>query len=231
MMDLKEKTSRLFKQRFGAEPSHCFRAPGRVNLIGEHTDYNDGFVLPAAINYQTVIAAEPRSDGQVLVIAADFDGQESNFSLAAPIEPDSNAPWSNYVRGVAWALQQQGHKLQGLNMVVSGNVPQGAGLSSSASLEVAVGVALSQFNRLNLDGKAIALTGRQAVKRFCGCQLRHYGPIYFRAGQQGPRPAHRLPPPDLSPCFHAGRNRNYHCKQQRKTRSGGQRIQHPPPRM
>ena len=167
-MKLKEITRNLFKQKFGTAPTYFFRAPGRVNLIGEHTDYNDGFVLPCAIDYQTVIAAQPRDDDYVSVVAADFGGQVSQFDLNQPIELDLNAPWSNYVRGVVWALRQQGHQLEGANLVVAGNVPQGAGLSSSAALEVAIGTAFSNLSGLSLDGKAIALIGQQAENEFVG---------------------------------------------------------------
>jgi len=167
-MTLKEKTSQLFKQHFDTAPTHFFRAPGRVNLIGEHTDYNDGFVLPCAINYQTVIAATPRSDRRVRVVAADFGEQFSEFDLAAEIAHDQTALWSNYVRGVAWALQQRGHTLGGANLVIAGNVPKGAGLSSSASLEVAVGLALTRLSGLDVDLKTLALVGQQAENDFVG---------------------------------------------------------------
>ncbi|GAB4408647.1 MAG: galactokinase [Anaerolineae bacterium] len=167
-MTLKEKTFQLFKQHFDTAPTHFFRAPGRVNLIGEHTDYNDGFVLPCAINYETVIAASPRSDRQISVVAADFGPQTSGFDLAAEITHDPAAPWSNYVRGVAWALQQRGHALGGANLVIAGNVPKGAGLSSSASLEVAVGLALTRLSGLDVDLKTLALTGQQAENDFVG---------------------------------------------------------------
>ncbi len=167
-MTLKEKTSQLFKKHFGQSPAYFFRAPGRVNLIGEHTDYNDGFVLPCAINYQTVIAAQPRTDQQVRVVAADYGGQVSNFELAVDIPRDEAATWSNYARGVAWALLQRGHRLRGANMVIAGDVPLAAGLSSSASLEVAMGVAFARLNELDLDGKTIALIGQQAENDFVG---------------------------------------------------------------
>ncbi|NJN95989.1 MAG: galactokinase [Anaerolineales bacterium] len=167
-MTLKDKTAQLFNQHFGAAPTRFFRAPGRVNLIGEHTDYNDGFVLPCAINYETVIAAALRSDGRVRVVAADFNEQVSEFDLAAEISPDPAAPWSNYVRGVAWALRQRGYALGGANLVIAGNVPKGAGLSSSASLEVAVGLALTRLSGLDVDLKTLALAGQQAENDFVG---------------------------------------------------------------
>ncbi len=167
-MDLKTKTDHIFKKQFDAPPSYFFRAPGRVNLIGEHTDYNDGFVLPCAIDYDTVIAAAPRADDQVNLVAVDFGEQISRFSLTADISKDMATPWSNYVRGMAWAMQQRGYGLRGANMVIAGNVPQGAGLSSSASLEVVVGTVFNQLSGLNLDGQTIALIGQQAENNFVG---------------------------------------------------------------
>ncbi len=167
-MTLKDKTRQIFKRHFGAAPTHFFQAPGRVNLIGEHTDYNDGFVLPCAINYHTVIAAEPRPDNRVSLVAADFGEQASEFSLNGEIQHDLAAPWSNYVRGVAWVLAQRGYALQGANLVIAGDVPQGAGLSSSASLEVAAGLTLTRMSGLALDLKTLALTGQQAENEFVG---------------------------------------------------------------
>jgi galactokinase len=167
-MDLKEKTTSVFKQHFSQEPAYCFRAPGRVNLIGEHTDYNDGLVLPCAIDYDTVVAAGPRSDSRIEVLAVDQGAQINCFDLNAEIPPDEAAPWSNYVRGVAWALQQRGFTLRGANLVLAGEVPQAAGLSSSASLEVVVGTALARLSELDLDGKTIALAGQQAENDFVG---------------------------------------------------------------
>jgi galactokinase len=167
-MDLKSRAAESFKKQFNTQPTHFFRAPGRVNLIGEHTDYNDGFVLPCAINYDTVIAAASRSDDQVCLVAADFGEQSSQFKLGPTIPPDEVAPWSNYGRGVAWVLAQQGYTLSGANMVIAGNVPLGAGLSSSASLEVVVGTAFNQLSELDLDGKTLALVGQQAENDFVG---------------------------------------------------------------
>ncbi|MDM8519251.1 galactokinase [Anaerolineales bacterium HSG6] len=167
-MTLQQTTSTVFQEKFGSSATHFFRAPGRVNLIGEHTDYNDGFVLPCAINYETVIAVRPRTDSLVTLVAADYDNQTSQFDLTADIKPDPRARWSDYIRGVVSVLQQQGHALTGFDLVVSGNVPHGAGLSSSASLEVVVGTALSELNQLGLDGKQVALIGQQAENEFVG---------------------------------------------------------------
>ena len=140
-----------------------------MNLIGEHTDYNDGFVLPCAIDYQTVISCAPRDDRKVRVMAADYENQLDEFSLDAPIVAHENYQWANYVRGVVKHLQLRNNSFGGVDMVISGNVPQGAGLSSSASLEVAVGTVLQQLYHLPLDGAQIALNGQEAENQFVGC--------------------------------------------------------------
>ena len=167
-MTLQDKTIQLFKKHFNTEPTHFFRAPGRVNLIGEHTDYNDGFVLPCAIDYHTVLAVRPRTDRQVRLVAADFGEQSSQFDLTTEITKDKTTPWSNYVRGVAWTLVGRGYNLHGMDMVIAGNVPLAAGLSSSASLEVATGTAFNHLSELGIDGKNLALIGQYAENKFVG---------------------------------------------------------------
>ncbi|MCB0167749.1 MAG: galactokinase, partial [Anaerolineae bacterium] len=169
-MNLTDKAMAHFKKQFDSVPSHCFRAPGRVNLIGEHTDYNDGFVLPCAINYETVVAAQPRDDRQIVVTAIDYHNEVSTFVLDDTIPADKASPWSNYIRGVAWGLLQRGCQLQGANLVVAGNIPRGAGLSSSASLEVVIGATLAALSGLDLDGKTLALNGQKAENDFVGVQ-------------------------------------------------------------
>ena len=168
-MSLKEKVHAVFQSSFGCEPDFYVRAPGRVNLIGEHTDYNDGFVLPCAIDYETVVALQRRDDDKVVVVAADYANQKDEFSLSQPIEAHADQLWSNYIRGVVKYLLEKGFSLKGLNMVVSGNVPQGAGLSSSASLEVAIGQAFNDAYQLGLTPAAIALNGQEAENKFVGC--------------------------------------------------------------
>lgn len=168
-MSLKDKTQSLFAEKFGYPATHVIQAPGRVNLIGEHTDYNDGFVLPCAIDYQTVISCATRDDRTVRVIAADYDNEIDEFSLDAPVVTHDTQQWSNYVRGVVKHLQQRNTNFGGADLVISGNVPQGAGLSSSASLEVAVGTVFQQLYHLPLDGAQIALNGQEAENQFVGC--------------------------------------------------------------
>jgi len=168
-MSLQTATQQIFSTVFGYAPTHTLQAPGRVNLIGEHTDYNDGFVLPCAIDYQTVIACAKRSDRQVRVIAADYDNQQDIFSLDEAIVSHPDQMWSNYVRGVVKHLLKRAPGFAGADMVISGNVPQGAGLSSSASLEVAVGTVFQHLYELPLDGAAIAVNGQEAENQFVGC--------------------------------------------------------------
>lgn len=185
MINLSQKTRTLFAQKFGYPASHVIQAPGRVNLIGEHTDYNDGFVLPCAIDYQTVISCAPRSDLLVRVIAADYNNQCDHFSLAEPIVSHPSQPWANYVRGVVKHLQMNHPHFRGADLVISGNVPQGAGLSSSASLEVAVGTVFQQLYHLPLDGAQIALNGQQAENQFVGCHCGIMDQLISALGKKG----------------------------------------------
>ena len=160
----------VFTQIFGAKPTRHFQAPGRVNLIGEHTDYNDGFVLPCAIDYQTLVAVTPRDDMTVSVVAVDYSNQQDEFSLDSDIETHPTQLWSNYVRGVVKHLQLRGHVFKGANLAITGNVPQGAGLSSSASLEVVIGETFRGLYNLSLTKAEVALNGQEAENQFVGCQ-------------------------------------------------------------
>lgn len=183
-MSLKNTTHQVFSDSFGYAPTHTIQAPGRVNLIGEHTDYNDGFVLPCAIDYQTVIACAKRNDRQVRVIAVDYDNAQDSFSLDEPIVSVQEPMWANYVRGVIKHLQKRHADFGGVDMVISGNVPQGAGLSSSASLEVAVGTVLQQLYALPLDGAAIAVNGQEAENQFVGCNCGIMDQLISALGQK-----------------------------------------------
>jgi galactokinase len=157
-----------FQRRYSTHPRLIICAPGRVNLIGEHTDYNDGFVFPVAIDRATYIAASPRDDRTVRVVAADLDDEDS-FSLDA-IERSTDHLWSNYIRGVAKGLIVAGHPLGGADLLVTSDVPRGAGLSSSAALEVGVGYAFQTLSRLNILGEELALLAQGAENNFVGVQ-------------------------------------------------------------
>ncbi|MEY3990018.1 MAG: hypothetical protein RI985_1099 [Chloroflexota bacterium] len=155
-----------FVSRFNHTPALIVRAPGRVNLIGEHTDYNDGFVLPAAIDRATFIAASPRTDKRVRVLAADLN-EEDEFGIDQ-IERSGMRPWSNYVRGMIKSLMTAGHEINGADMVVASSVPRGAGLSSSAALEVATGYVFQLFHNLNILGEELALMAQATENHFVG---------------------------------------------------------------
>src|SRR5258705_7381369 len=131
--------SERFEKEFHAQP-RIFSAPGRVNLIGEHTDYNDGFVLPMAIGFNTRVAVSPRSDTRLLLSSTEFP--ETFESDVTSLPRQKLGVWSDYVLGVAQALIQDGCAFRGANLLVHGEVPMGAGLSSSAALEVASALAL-----------------------------------------------------------------------------------------
>jgi galactokinase len=149
-----------FEQTFGRQPAFVARAPGRVNLIGEHTDYNDGFVLPMAIDRDVTIVGAPRDDRVVRLRSANF-GDEASFVLER-IEKAHDGAWSNYARGVASVLQQAGFALRGFDGVIYGDVPIGSGLSSSAAIEMAT---LMAFTAAGADGLApLALDGAQAAR-------------------------------------------------------------------
>ncbi|CAI0731846.1 galactokinase [Serratia entomophila] len=183
-MSLKQHTHEVFTAHFGYAPALTIQAPGRVNLIGEHTDYNDGFVLPCAIDYQTVIACAKRDDRQIRAIAVDYDHQQDLFALDDPIVNHPTQRWSDYVRGVVKHLQIRNPDFGGADLVIAGNVPQGAGLSSSASLEVAVGQALQALYALPLDGVALALNGQEAENQFVGCNCGIMDQLISALGQR-----------------------------------------------
>lgn len=169
MSELINNVKASFEQVLGYAPSHIIQAPGRVNLIGEHTDYNDGFVLPCAIDYQTVVAAAKRDDSIVRVVAVDYANQTDEFDLNQAITFQADKMWANYIRGVVKCLIERGYQLTGADITVSGNVPQGAGLSSSAALEVVIGQTFKQLDKLDISQAEIALNGQQAENEFVGC--------------------------------------------------------------
>ncbi len=144
-----------------------FQAPGRVNLIGDHTDYNDGFVLPAAIDRQIVVAATPRQDSLVNVHALEFN-QWDHFNLQKEIARLGENSWGNYIRGMAWSLLREGFKIRGMDAAVAGDIPIGAGLSSSAAIEVVAGYAMLQLSEQECDGKSLALAAQKAESDFVG---------------------------------------------------------------
>ena len=184
-MDPLHNARTAFVSAFGTAPALAVQAPGRVNLIGEHTDYNDGFVLPCAINYRTVICGSPRDDGRVRVVAADYGDECDEFVLDAAITPHPDRLWANYVRGVVKFLQEAGHGVRGADLAISGNVPQGAGLSSSASLEVATGQFFTSLGGGAIDPTELALIGQRAENRFVGCNCGIMDQLISARGEAG----------------------------------------------
>lgn len=157
----------LFVKTYHTEPEIIGRAPGRVNLIGEHTDYNGGFVFPMAINFQILLAAKRRPDSSVRIFSADY-GEQVEFSLATPVQPDGVKRWSNYLRGVFVILQQAGITLPGVDIVFCGDIPQGSGLSSSAALEVGTAVVLQKMTGFAMTPPELAKQCQKAENEFVG---------------------------------------------------------------
>jgi galactokinase len=157
-----------FEKLFGDHP-RIFRAPGRVNLIGEHTDYNDGFVMPAAVGFSAYVATAARPDRKLVIRSEEFPG-DFEFDLDHLPEQRTGA-WCDYVLGVASVLQKSGHKFRGANLLVHGEVPIGAGLSSSAAVEVASALALISLSAKQLPLPEIAQLCRQAENSFVGARV------------------------------------------------------------
>jgi galactokinase len=180
--DAVRRLEESFTRIFAASP-RIYRAPGRVNLIGEHTDYNDGFVMPAAIGFYTWIAASARDDRKLVVRSENFQ-EQFEFSFDSMPAHGSHS-WSDYVVGVAQILEVSGRRLSGANLLIHGNVPQGAGLSSSASLEVAVASALLDLSRSPVEPKELALLCQSAENEFVGARCGIMDQFIAVHGQRG----------------------------------------------
>ena len=158
------KLAEAFAEMFGAQP-RIFRAPGRVNLIGEHTDYNEGFVMPAAINYFTLVAIAPR-EGRTITARSDHFPDTVQLNLDHPTERQKH--WSDYPLGVALKLEEAGHRLPGANLLIHGDVPIGSGLSSSAAIEVSTALALLDNAGLSIDRLVLAKICQKAENEYVG---------------------------------------------------------------
>jgi galactokinase len=161
--------SEAFRERFGGAPDGVSEAPGRVNLIGEHLDYNEGLVLPCAIDRSVLVAYALRGDATVRAHALDFS-ETTELALNGCIERDAAQPWSNYVRGCVFVLREAGYSGPGADLAIDGDVPIAAGLSSSAALEVATLGALRAAWGADLDNRQLALLGQRAENEFVGVQ-------------------------------------------------------------
>ena len=169
MSDIRDEVAETFAELFGSEPAGLWSAPGRVNLIGEHTDYNEGFVLPFAINRRTVVALGLRDD-RVIRVASGFADEAAEIAIA-DLAPGAVTGWAAYPLGVAWALGQLGADLAavpGVDLYIESTVPVGAGLSSSAAIESAVALALNDVWQLGMDRGMLARVGQRAENEMVG---------------------------------------------------------------
>jgi galactokinase len=170
-----------FEERFGKKP-RIFRSPGRVNIIGEHTDYNQGFVLPAAVDKAIYVGISPRDDEQIFLYSEEF-GEEHKADVTTVAPTDKH--WPNYVLGVVDQLNKRGYKIKGFNLNLDGDVPVGAGLSSSAAVECAVAFALNEIFSLGIDRKEIAEIGQKTEHTFAGVMVGIMDPFASVMGKKG----------------------------------------------
>jgi galactokinase len=171
-----------FHTRIGGAPALVVRAPGRVNLIGEHTDYNDGFVMPLAIDRAVWIALRGLPDRRVRAFSTAFNAW-GEFSLDTLARGQDG--WLEYLKGVAWSLGEDGHRLQGWEGVVSGDVPLGAGLSSSAAIEMAAARAVAAVSGFAWDGRAVALAAQRAENQWIGMNCGIMDQLIAGVGREG----------------------------------------------
>ncbi|HEX7009013.1 MAG TPA: galactokinase, partial [Phycisphaeraceae bacterium] len=181
--DQLERAVASFRKMFGREPTCAAAAPGRVNLIGEHTDYNDGFVLPMAIERQTLIVAAPRADQEAHLVSTGVDSR-AVFPVSPDLQPGQPA-WANYVRGVVHGCLTRGLSVSGFDALIDSTVPTGAGLSSSAALEVAAATLIEALTGQRLDPVDKALLCQQAEHTFAGMPCGIMDQFISALGQAG----------------------------------------------
>ncbi len=167
---MKETVLKKFSEVFGdAEGVKVFFAPGRVNLIGEHTDYNGGHVFPCALTIGTYGAARVREDKKLRFYSMNFEQKGVIESSIEDLKPEKEADWTNYPKGVMWAFGEKGFQIpQGMDILLNGNIPNGSGLSSSASVEVLTGAILREFFGFQVSNQDLALIGQYAENKFNG---------------------------------------------------------------
>lgn len=186
-MDISKLVVESFKEKFDAEPTVLVRAPGRVNLIGEHTDYNDGFVLPMAIDRAAWIALRPRDDGLVRVYSLDYE-ETIEFGSGAI---QKGKGWGEYIKGMVWALEKEREdkkgkwKLQGWEGVLGGDIPKGAGLSSSAGVELAAARAFAEVSDIEWNPAFMAQIGQKAENHWVGVNCGIMDQMVSAAAQAG----------------------------------------------
>ncbi|MGF1470917.1 MAG: galactokinase [Rubrobacteraceae bacterium] len=175
MREIEQRAVEAYKENFGEDPEKVASAPGRVNLIGEHTDYNDGYVLPCAVERRVAVAIGRGGDG---LYSADFGEKK-------PVNEKREGSWSDYPRGVAWALRGAGYELESFRAAIAGNVPLGSGLSSSAAIEASTALALDALFGLGMDRKEMAALCMKAENEFVGLQsgiMDQYASLLCEAG-------------------------------------------------
>ncbi|MFF4311312.1 galactokinase [Streptomyces sp. 900105755] len=166
-MGAAQQVAGAFEELYGTAPDGVWAAPGRVNLIGEHTDYNDGFVMPFALPHVATAAVARRTDGVLRLHSSDVEGGVVEFSLDA-LEPGTDDEWTAYPAGVVWALREAGHPVTGADVHLASTVPTGAGLSSSAALEVVIALALDDLFELGLQRWQLARLCQRAENVYVG---------------------------------------------------------------
>ncbi|MET8676922.1 galactokinase [Streptomyces sp. NPDC004647] len=162
-----DRLTSTFRELYGSAPDGVWSAPGRVNLIGEYTDFNDGFVLPLALPHTAVAAVSRRQDGLLRLHSSDVEGRVVELRVDG-LEPGGSGGWAGYPAGVVWALRDAGHPVTGADIHLESTVPVGAGLSSSAALEVVTALALGDLFGLGLDRRQLALMSQRAENVFVG---------------------------------------------------------------
>jgi galactokinase len=182
--DPQEGALRLFRECYGTEPDGVWHAPGRVNFIGEHTDYNGGFALPFAISSGVVVAAAARADGIIALSSRQYPGSAVTVPVAALV-PGLVKGWAAYPAGMVWALNSAGYQAGGVSLAVDADLPAGAGLSSSAALESAAGLALCDLSRLTLPRTELAAIGRRAENDFVGAPTGMMDQLAVLLGEAG----------------------------------------------
>src|ERR1043165_8740637 len=180
--EISKELQQQFRTRYGS-PARIFRAPGRVNLIGEHTDYNDGYVMPVAIDLAVWIAIASRDDRKLVIHSINFS-ESAEISLQDGSRP-AQRQWSDYIQGVAVNLEKVGYRLRGANLLVRGDVPIGSGLSSSAAIEVASALALLANSGFSMDRVELAQLCHRAENQFVGVEVGIMDPFVSCCGQAG----------------------------------------------
>ncbi|MBQ4834177.1 galactokinase [Pseudoalteromonas sp. MMG010] len=173
-----------FLSLFGTHAQGIADAPGRVNLIGEFTDYNNGFVLPCSLGFRTQVMFKQRDDNVITVHSLNYPSEHDSFTVHDEIVAGPSQ-WGNYIRSVAFVLQRAGHTLKGADLLISSDVPQGSGLSSSAALEVAIAGMFNHIAGLALNNEQIALFGQQAENDFMHCQCGIMDQLISAKGESG----------------------------------------------